>query len=309
MGLGDNYKPASYDRVCGDHFQNGRRSEDIESPNSIPTLNLPKSKPPVIASNRKRRCYIDDEENNEQTPPKQPKSSDIPDHTYSRKRKFRSFIPVSSAAKKKLRMEKSRIEELQAQLSNTSISAIPHPITDPSHDYHSTKQSNSLADDMEELCNQLEDLGLHKLKGKADCIVEKIKDLESEIKELPHLRQMVEKLEKKTISLKLLENKRSCLQWTGLPNKEMFEALHKFLWYRLQHLNMWRGEAWFDAERCLTISPKRNERVLTTKEELLLTLVRLKTGMSVNCLAHLMGYLPKQSVKSSLPTLSSWPKI
>ena len=75
--------------------------------------------------------------------------------------------------------------------------------------------------------------------------------------------------------------------WTGFPNYQTFLAFYKFLQPRLPSLNIWRGSAHFQ-NKTLTDRTK-SMRLLSTEEELFLTMVRLKTGVMVQMLAHCFG--------------------
>ena len=91
-------------------------------------------------------------------------------------------------------------------------------------------------------------------------------------------------LQNKLISLEAVKYSDNFSFWTGFPNYQAFLAFYKFLQPRLPSLNIWRGSIHFQ-NKTLTDRTK-SMRLLSTEEELFLTMVRLKTGVMVQMLAH-----------------------
>ena len=111
--------------------------------------------------------------------------------------------------------------------------------------------------------------------------------LEGEAKAKAEYERAFQSLQNKLISLEAVKYSDNFSFWTGFPNYQIFLAFYKFLQPRLPSLNIWRGSAQFQ-NKTLTDRTK-SMRLLSTEEELFLTMVRLKTGVMVQMLAHCFG--------------------
>ena len=98
------------------------------------------------------------------------------------------------------------------------------------------------------------------------------------------------KLRRKSISLEEIKISKNFTFWTGFPNYETFLALFNFVKPRLSSIKIWRGSSRF-RENILE-DRKKHLRILSYEEEFFMTILRLKTGMMVQMLAHCFGVSP-----------------
>ena len=253
MHLGLHFKPKTHHRVCSDHFevcQNGSKKE-------IPTIF------PWLSNNNSSSRTT----NNSAPSSLEPTNPSV--HMYTRKRKTKlDDCPVPPKKDKKT-----------------------HDIPVPEgHDYLKTQKAMTLYEKIMHYAESLQRKTKKNIQEDLEVLAQEVQQLEKEKEEMSHWEEQVLKLQSKTLSLDVLEDDKSCVLWTGLPNKDTFLALFKYLSKRLLMLNIWRGQSQFNVEKCHTASLGGTKpRKLNHQEELLMVLVRLKTGMAEKILAHFMG--------------------
>ena len=98
------------------------------------------------------------------------------------------------------------------------------------------------------------------------------------------------KLKRKSVSLEELKNSKNLQFWTGFPNYATFLALFNFIKPRLSSIKIWRGSARF-RENVLKDRTK-HMHILSYEEFFFMTVLRFKTGMMVQILAHCFGVSP-----------------
>ena len=124
---------------------------------------------------------------------------------------------------------------------------------------------------------------------------------------------------KSTTQQNLLKNDSNVLFYTGLETKAVFELLHQFISPFLRH--KWRGLSCtrINKSRIFSRSPKKfgPQQKLTTKDEFLLTLMKLRLGLLNQDLSGRFGISPAQCsrifqtwltvMKKALVSLVFWP--
>ncbi|XP_048751583.2 uncharacterized protein LOC125663333 [Ostrea edulis] len=111
----------------------------------------------------------------------------------------------------------------------------------------------------------------------------------------------------------VLKDDESCKFYTGLT---IAMLIYVFTWLqkKAEKLNYWRGQDTTESKTNIKVGPKRK---LTTKEEFIITLVRLRRGFDVEVISDLFGVHPSQISRifttwinflyAELKFLISWP--
>ncbi|KAM7295722.1 hypothetical protein ISCGN_020994 [Ixodes scapularis] len=89
------------------------------------------------------------------------------------------------------------------------------------------------------------------------------------------LQETVEALQATQLRVEtILEDPKSCMYYTGLPEFSVFDELYKFLEPRAARMTYWHGDTKTDGEM------KRRTGKLDLRDEFFMVLVRLRTGMA-----------------------------
>ena len=136
--------------------------------------------------------------------------------------------------------------------------------------------------------------------------------LQNEVEELKEqIRGMKERRnsENTRMTNKALQNDRKVKLYTGLPNKSAFENMYEHLLPRAKQLNYWNGAAKVrkQAKRKFHSPPKKfgPKRQLTVKDEMTMTLMKLRLGLTSELLGDLFGV----SISVVSQVINTWLKF
>ena len=185
----------------------------------------------------------------------------------------------------------------EIQLNNTSLN-----LDDTSDalevDGNYQEDRSTQEESTSELKRQIEELKnkLHEEKGKANALVIQLNEMKQQ---LVNLTTRCDDLEKKSFSLNRFKNVKSMGFYTGFADSEIFDALYDFCdpGENGENIRYWHSSS---TDQDTTVLSENNEylesfskpgrpRLLHPKEELFITLCRLRQGFPEEHLAHLYG--------------------
>ena len=258
---GRNWQPKSDSRICSIHFPEGRPT--IQNPN--PTINLGYTS---VANSKKERK--------------------------------RPLVRETTPLTKKACHEKSTSES--PALSYDEPSAPPHPqnsdkIDIPVHHNSGTGDNSSQTDVNTQannncICNDntmksennchRNDKNVNIISAKENEIHFLKKLVEKERREVAFWRKKFVNKQPPAFSAKLLNTDKKIKTFLGLPNKAAFEVLFKLLEKKAPKIKYWQGPKKYSSQnrRNFSSTPKKSgpRRLLSVKDELILTLMKLRLG-------------------------------
>ena len=139
--------------------------------------------------------------------------------------------------------------------------------------------------------------------------VNRLQNEVEELKEQIHGMKERKNSENTRMTNKALQNDRKVKLYTGLPNKSAFENMYEHLLPRAKQLNYWNGAAKVrkQAKRKFHSPPKKfgPKRQLTVKDEMTMTLMKLRLALTSELLGDLFGV----SISVVSQVINTWLKF
>ena len=253
---GNNWQPCSYDRVCSEHFIEGTPTDE----HPYPVLNMGHEK---IRKKRRRS----------------PKHRS-PSHVRRVKRTKPEETDVS---------ETENLDVTPENFDGSSADCVDSsPIPDAhDHEYH----YKSSAD-----CQSCFDkqMTINHLIERITELEERLQDEMNRNKRSQITKEKVTKAARcQTLCLRTDDQVRF---YTGVPSVKMFDLLYSYVLPKVDKMRYWRGtkNTLVNRVRRFITSPKKSggKRALSSKEEFLLILIKLRLGITNHDLADRFGVSP-----------------
>lgn len=279
---GSDWIPKNQDRVCSVHFPDGKPSEQYPDPILQMGYNSSTlSKPRRLLKRHISSTFLPSSESKCQTQTSQP-------------------IPSSEPQSHTIESENMTICDMVKQCY-------------PDHNYDGEnkqlKRSEILICECKgDACNCC--VGCLEKSKLIQMLKDKINELEEEIKRNRHNRAYIR--DTRQVHQKVVTSDECCRFYTGIPKKQLFYSIFKYLEPKISTMRYWRGAkntivSAAKVKRKYLISPKKMgpKRKLTKIDEFLMVLMRLKLGLLTQDLADRFNVV-ESSVSS---TFFTWMKM